>query len=366
LVGHSGCGKSTIVGLILRYYDQQAGTLTIDGVPVRDLNIEWLRNTVGVVTQEPVLFAASIEENIRMGNEHVTEREMIQACTAANAHQFITKLPRGYKTVIGRGGIQLSGGQKQKLAIARALVRNPKILLLDEATSALDTESEVAVQRALDQAREGRTTLIVAHRLSTVRSADRIIVFSHGEIAEMGTHSQLMSLPDGVYRRLVHAQEIGEADDEFIDEGNLSKFHNLPEGTSHCRCGAPIHDNSWSGMARFCDNLWSNIFGKSVVGSLNFLSSTQVAAQNRAALKVLKGISRKYVLQALSAIDAGEVSRTTTLNSIWFVLLGIVTGLSTFASGTLFGWVGEKMSMRLRIAVFTVGDDTRCWGSVLI
>uniref|UniRef100_A0A0M3HHF9 ABC transporter domain-containing protein n=1 Tax=Ascaris lumbricoides TaxID=6252 RepID=A0A0M3HHF9_ASCLU len=123
----------------------------IDGVPIRDFNIEWLRNTVGVVSQEPVLFAATIEENLRMGNELVTEHEMIQACIMANAHEFITKLPRGYKTMIGAGGIQLSGGQKQRIAIARALVRNPKILLLDEATSALDAESEIIVQKALDQ-----------------------------------------------------------------------------------------------------------------------------------------------------------------------------------------------------------------------
>ncbi|TMS33675.1 hypothetical protein L596_001387 [Steinernema carpocapsae] len=188
LVGHSGCGKSTMIGLLLRYYEQESGSVTIDGVPVSDFNIQWLRNTVGVVSQEPVLFADTIEANLQMGKEGMSRADMVRVCQMANAHQFIMKLPEGYKTRIGEGGVQLSGGQKQRIAIARALARDPKILLLDEATSALDTESEHLVQTALDKASDGRTTISIAHRLSTIRNCDKIFVFDHGDIVESGSH----------------------------------------------------------------------------------------------------------------------------------------------------------------------------------
>uniref|UniRef100_A0A914UY38 ABC transporter domain-containing protein n=2 Tax=Plectus sambesii TaxID=2011161 RepID=A0A914UY38_9BILA len=138
LVGHSGCGKSTMISLLLRYYDAESGLVTIDGVRVSEMNINWLRNTVGVVSQEPILFDTTIEKNLKMGNADLTEEDMIRVCTMANAHDFVMKLPKGYQTLVGDGGVQLSGGQKQRIAIARALSRNPRILLLDEATSALD------------------------------------------------------------------------------------------------------------------------------------------------------------------------------------------------------------------------------------
>ncbi|VDK29693.1 unnamed protein product [Gongylonema pulchrum] len=146
LVGHSGCGKSTLVGLITRLYEAESGTVTIDGYDVRHVNIEWLRNVVGVVQQEPVLFSDTIEANLKAGNSNASQQLIVEACRTANAHDFIKKLPHGYKTIIGEGGVQLSGGQKQRIAIARTLIRNPKILLLDEATSALDTHSEAIVQ----------------------------------------------------------------------------------------------------------------------------------------------------------------------------------------------------------------------------
>uniref|UniRef100_A0A914R6U7 ABC-type xenobiotic transporter n=1 Tax=Panagrolaimus davidi TaxID=227884 RepID=A0A914R6U7_9BILA len=168
LVGHSGCGKSTIISLLMRYYEHEQGSITLDGIPIEDLNIQWLRGIIGIVSQEPNLFHCSIYENIQMGNDNVSKEEIIQACKDANAHDFIVKLPLGYETKIGDGGgIKLSGGQKQRIAIARALIRKPRILLLDEATSALDTESERLVQGALDKASTGRTTITIAHRLST-------------------------------------------------------------------------------------------------------------------------------------------------------------------------------------------------------
>nr|CAD2161669.1 unnamed protein product [Meloidogyne enterolobii] len=240
LVGHSGCGKSTMVGLLMRFYDSKRGCVTLDGLPIRDLNIEWLRNNIALVQQEPILFADTVEANIRMGKEDVTVEEMIDVCRMANAHEFICKLSEGYRTRIGQGGVQLSGGQKQRLAIARALVRNPRILLLDEATSALDAESEQVVQEALERASSGRTTITIAHRLSTVRNVDRIIVFERGQIVETGNHEKLMSNPDSVYRQLVLAQQISgnsspgfetdenSSDDDIDNNQRKSSYHHTP------------------------------------------------------------------------------------------------------------------------------------------
>ncbi|KAI1242690.1 hypothetical protein IHE44_0000229 [Lamprotornis superbus] len=207
LVGGSGCGKSTTVQLIQRFYDPKEGTVTIDGQDIKTLNVRYLREVIGVVNQEPVLFATTIAENIRYGREDVTMEEIEKATKEANAYDFIMKLPNKFETVVGERGAQLSGGQKQRIAIARALVRNPKILLLDEATSALDTESESVVQAALDKAREGRTTVVVAHRLSTVRNADLIAVFEGGVIKEQGNHAKLLERK-GIYYKLVNMQAI--------------------------------------------------------------------------------------------------------------------------------------------------------------
>uniref|UniRef100_A0A8U7MU47 ABC-type xenobiotic transporter n=1 Tax=Corvus moneduloides TaxID=1196302 RepID=A0A8U7MU47_CORMO len=207
LVGGSGCGKSTTVQLIQRFYDPKEGTVTIDGHDIKTLNVRYLREVIGVVNQEPVLFATTIAENIRYGREDVTMEEIEKATKEANAYDFIMKLPNKFETVVGERGAQLSGGQKQRIAIARALVRNPKILLLDEATSALDTESESVVQAALDKAREGRTTVVVAHRLSTVRNADLIAVFNGGVITEQGNHAKLLERK-GIYHKLVNMQAI--------------------------------------------------------------------------------------------------------------------------------------------------------------
>ena len=172
---------------------------------MKDLNLKWLRGNIGVVSQEPVLFDTTIAENIRYGREDATLEELQEAAKSANAHNFITELPNGYDTYVGEGGTQLSGGQKQRVAIARALISNPRILLLDEATSALDTESESIVQEALDNARQGRTTIVIAHRLSTIQNSDYICALSDGHVMETGTHAQLMERK-GVYCNLVQAQ----------------------------------------------------------------------------------------------------------------------------------------------------------------
>uniref|UniRef100_A0AC35GMP4 Uncharacterized protein n=1 Tax=Panagrolaimus sp. PS1159 TaxID=55785 RepID=A0AC35GMP4_9BILA len=217
LVGSSGCGKSTIVQLLLRYYNPDSGNITIDGKILSDINIESLRNMIGVVSQEPILFNCSIEENILYGNENISHGELVAACRMANAESFISLLPNGYKTIVGERGTQLSGGQKQRIAIARALVRNPKILLLDEATSALDAESESVVQQALDKARQGRTTIVIAHRLSTIKNADKIIAMKSGQVYETGTHESLMKLR-GLYYELINAQVFADVEETKVPD----------------------------------------------------------------------------------------------------------------------------------------------------
>ncbi|KAF8703485.1 hypothetical protein HU200_032293 [Digitaria exilis] len=214
LVGGSGSGKSTIISLLQRFYSPDSGEILLDGHDIGALNAEWLRSQIGLVSQEPVLFATSIRENILFGNETASLKQIVAAAKMANAHDFITKLPHGYETNVGQFGTQLSGGQKQRIAIARALIRDPKILLLDEATSALDSESERAVQEALDRASMGRTTVVVAHRLSTIRKADMIAVLDAGRVVERGTHDELVGMgagAGGVYARMAQLQKASVA-----------------------------------------------------------------------------------------------------------------------------------------------------------
>ncbi|KAF3584631.1 hypothetical protein F2Q69_00025660 [Brassica cretica] len=206
LVGESGSGKSTVISLLQRFYDPDSGHITLDGVELKKMQLKWLRQQMGLVGQEPVLFNDTIRANIAYGKgseEAATESEIIAAAELANAHKFISSIQQGYDTVVGERGIQLSGGQKQRVAIARAIVKEPKILLLDEATSALDAESERVVQDALDRVMVNRTTVVVAHRLSTIKNADVIAVVKNGVIAEKGTHETLIKMEGGVYASLV-------------------------------------------------------------------------------------------------------------------------------------------------------------------
>jgi ATP-binding cassette subfamily B protein len=209
LVGPSGSGKSTIAHLLGRFYDPQAGRVVIDGTDAREWAPEALRAAIGVVAQEPLLFSGTIRDNVLYGRPDATEQEVIEALKAANAWEFVERLPEGLETLIGERGVRLSGGQKQRVAIARAVLKNPKILVLDEATSALDVESEALVQRALERLMEGRTTLIIAHRLSTIRNADMVVVMAQGKVVEAGDHKALMA-HGALYARLVESQQLLE------------------------------------------------------------------------------------------------------------------------------------------------------------
>ncbi len=205
IVGPSGSGKSTIVNLLPRLYDVNGGRVTIGGIDVRDMDLSYLRSNIGVVSQETYLFNGTIRENLLYAKEDATEKELTDACKSANIHEFIMNQPDGYNTVVGNRGLKLSGGEKQRLSIARVLLKNPKILILDEATSALDSISENAIQEALERLMEGRTSIVIAHRLSTILKADRILVVKDGVIAEQGDHDFLLSL-GGIYKQLYETQ----------------------------------------------------------------------------------------------------------------------------------------------------------------
>lgn len=206
LVGPSGSGKSSIASLLARMYDPQSGGIFLDQQNIKELEPNWLREQIGVVSQEPILISSTIEENIRYGNQQASEEAVKRAAREANAEDFILGFPEGYKTLVGERGIQLSGGQKQRVAIARALLKDPKILILDEATSALDTESEALVQSALQRLMKGRTTLVIAHRLATIRKADLILVMNQGVIVEVGSHDELIAKSDSFYKKLIERQ----------------------------------------------------------------------------------------------------------------------------------------------------------------
>jgi ATP-binding cassette subfamily B protein/subfamily B ATP-binding cassette protein MsbA len=212
LVGPTGVGKSTLVSLMPRFYDVTTGSITLDGRDINLYTLESLRQQISIVLQDVFLFYGTVRENLLFGRPDANEEQMFSAAKAANAHDFINELPQGYDTLIGERGVKLSGGQKQRLSIARAILKDAPILILDEATSSVDTETEMLIQEALERLMHGRTTIIIAHRLSTVRNADQIVVLEDKSIREIGTHEDLIGLEDGLYRRLYTVQRHVEPD----------------------------------------------------------------------------------------------------------------------------------------------------------
>ncbi|KAK3105070.1 hypothetical protein FSP39_016614 [Pinctada imbricata] len=384
LVGSSGCGKSTVVNLIQRFYDPSHGKIVLDGVELTELNVNWLRQNIGVVSQEPILFGCSISENIRLGNPEVTDDEITQAAKAANAHDFISKLPQKYNTLVGERGAQLSGGQKQRVAIARALVRNPRILLLDEATSALDSESEKIVQSALDKARLGRTTVVIAHRLSTVQNADVIYVMDKGEIIEYGTHKDLME-KNGLYHQLVVAQTLVEEQQEDQDEDeddnvNVEDVDVVGNGDvkSVTRQRSRVSESSDKGMA---GKSYKRQFSKQL--SIQEQSEKdkekgkeeeeEEEVENPKYFRILRenlpecpfilmgccGSLINGCTMPAFAIFFGEMIKVfiddgsdNVLWSMMFLALGGANFLCQLIMNVCFGQSGERMTMRLRLKVF--------------
>ena len=218
LVGHSGAGKSTVINLLSRFYDVKDGRITIDGVDIRKIKMEDLRRQIGVVLQEPFLFPGTISDNIAYAKPDATPLEIMQAAKAANAHEFVMRFPDGYDTYVGERGARLSGGERQRLSIARAILHDPRILILDEATASVDTETEKQIQEAMARLIQGRTTFAIAHRLSTLRNASRLMVMEKGKLVELGTHDELLSKPEGVFRRLVDMQqEVNKLKENFVE-----------------------------------------------------------------------------------------------------------------------------------------------------
>ncbi|XP_043923456.1 ATP-dependent translocase ABCB1 [Protopterus annectens] len=364
LVGSSGCGKSTTVQLLQRFYDPEEGMVTIDEQDIRSLNIKCLREFIGVVSQEPVLFATTIAENIRYGREDVTMEEIEAATKEANAYNFIMQLPDKFETLVGERGTQLSGGQKQRIAIARAMVRNPKILLLDEATSALDAESEAIVQAALDKVKQGRTTIVVAHRLSTIRNADIIAGFSNGVIVEQGNHEELMQ-KKGVYHTLVTMQTFKEEDKE--DETEL--YETIPEMSSpdlsdyrslirrHSSRAASKKSPAVTEEVKVQpdDDLPKVSFLQ--VLKLNktewpYLAVGTFTAAINGALQPAFAIIFSKIIAIFAEFDHKIVRSKSDLYCLLFLGLGVLSFITFFLQGFTFGKSGEILTMRLRYKAF--------------
>ncbi|KAG5450435.1 ATP-dependent translocase ABCB1 [Clonorchis sinensis] len=377
LVGPSGCGKSTVLNLLQRLYDPVSGTIEFDNCDLRDLDLQWYRSLISVVQQEPVLFTGTIADNIRMGKPNASMEEIIEAAKLSNAHKFIASFPEGYETKITQGSTALSVGQKQRLAIARALVRNPRILILDEATSALDSQSEEQVQAALDQACVGRTVFIVAHRLSTVRKADLVVVIENGRISESGTH-ELLSSTNGLYSAMLKAQ--GQLSNEYD-----TSPHVQGDKTEENSC-SPLESDDVKAISPLTDVVMTSYIPDKQTGKLRPLAlkaappgSSRRTHSSSAWMRVLRlnrpetgfiifgalSAALTGALQPIFAVLYSEIYAVFTMtgnpsemNSRVNYVAGIMTllGFLRMASSTFqaycFGVAGQRLTRRLRKMLF--------------
>ncbi|KAM4688621.1 ATP-binding cassette sub-family B member 5-like [Discoglossus pictus] len=362
LVGQSGCGKSTTVQLLQRLYDPEEGKILVDGHDIRSLNVRHYREFIGVVSQEPVLFGTTIKTNIKYGREDVTDEEIVKAAKEANAYNFIMALPDKFETLVGERGAQLSGGQKQRIAIARALVRNPKILLLDEATSALDTESESVVQAALDKASQGRTTIVIAHRLSTIWTADVIAVIENGAVAEKGTHSELMD-KKGIYYSLATAQTMAAAEDTEFPEILENGLHQKPPLVSRMNSKTSVISSKMSEEGE--EEEMTTDLEKTNLPDISFFKLLKLNKSEwpyillgTLAATVNGGVHPTFciffakIISIFSSDDAEKIRHEADMCSIIFLVTGVISMVTYFLQGFMFGRSGEVLTMRLRHMAF--------------
>ncbi|XP_060520271.1 ATP-dependent translocase ABCB1-like [Cylas formicarius] len=348
LVGSSGCGKSTVLQLIQRFCDPNGGKVFVDGVDIRDLDLSWYRSFIGVVGQEPILFETTIEENIKYGYPNATFEDVVAAAKKSNADNFINMLPNAYKTIVGERGAQLSGGQKQRIAIARALVKNPSLLLLDEATSALDTNSEAKVQSALDSARKQCTTIIVAHRLSTIKGANKIVVLSKGSVVEQGTHEELMALK-GEYHALVTTQAKSE---ELLEKNYQRESTEVEDEDSNIKLVKEELTDVDQDVDIFVKkaSIWSIV--KMNAPEWFYLIVGSIGAALMGCSMPIFAVIFGSILQVLENTDADYVRSETNKYCLYFVGAGGLAAISTFLQVYMFGVAGEKLTLRLRSQMF--------------
>ncbi|ONK56031.1 uncharacterized protein A4U43_C10F3420 [Asparagus officinalis] len=384
LVGESGSGKSTVISLLERFYDPEAGEVLIDGINIKEFQLKWIRGKIGLVSQEPVLFTSSIRDNIAYGKDGATTEEIRAATELANAAKFIDKMPQGLDTMVGEHGTQLSGGQKQRIAIARAILKDPRILLLDEATSALDAESERIVQEALDRVMANRTTVVVAHRLSTVRNADTIAVVHRGSIVEQGSHSDLLKDHDGAYCQLIRLQEMNKNSKNVSrsdhDKLNLSSRHmsfnrsitresssssvaignssrhsfSLPHGLP---VGIDFQDNNRSEAAS--TEFTSNEPKQVSLKSLAYLNKPEIPVLTIGAISAIVNgtVFPVYGILLSSAITSfyeppAKMKKDSRFWSMLFCVFGVISLLALPARQYFFGVAGSRLIRRIRLMTF--------------
>lgn len=355
LVGQSGCGKSTIINLLERWYDPTSGRILVDGVDLKTLNLQWWRSRLGLVQQEPVLFAVTLKENIQYGKNDANDAEIDAALKSANAWDFVSKLPDQCNTSIGESGAeQLSGGQKQRIAIARAIVKNPQVLLLDEATSALDNESEHVVQDALDKLMLGRTCVMIAHRLSTIRDADIICVFDDGKVCEQGNHSSLIE-SNGLYSALVRADSKKSTAGSNIDKPDEIKRSVSVDKSNSVKIDISSSNVVTADSKSTAENEKADVNEIPVSRVYSLMSDYWYIL----VLSILCAFANGAIMPSFSQIFAEMLSvfyisdreemRNKSANLAWaFFGIGVGMFLVNFGQRGGFAYVGERLTRNLR------------------
>ncbi|XP_030487605.2 ABC transporter B family member 19-like [Cannabis sativa] len=369
LVGASGGGKSTLFALIERFYDPNKGIVTLDGHDLRSLQVKWLRGQIGMLGQEPVLFATTILENVMMGKENCTEKEAIAACIASNAHKFISTLPQGYDTQLGDRGTQLSGGQKQRIALARAMIKDPTILLLDEPTSALDPESEIIVQQAIDKISLGRTTIVIAHRLATVKNSHVIAVLERGSVAEIGNHRQLMEKAGAYYNLIKLASEAASKNTvEVKDSAKVMQFPAYDKSVHDISRSKYLYEVSVSKNFKSMqkeiqaeeeqqqkpkqrnyklNDLWKLQRPELVILILGF-----ILGMHAGAILSAFPLALGQALEVYFANEPDKIKRKVGHLCLIIVGLGFGCIISMTGQQGLCGWAGTKLTVRVRDLLF--------------